>query len=113
MQSHARFSSMNKNLESQAIQKNFERRVHRLAANFTRTNSSDTNKAIADAKSKISNNALSLEQYLPVFKGIYVFTETTNTQTRLFDYTSILDDNERVQTFDADKDGDKDFLYEL
>lgn len=50
--------------------------------------------------------------YAPLYTGIYVLTPS-GVQTKLFDYTDILDPSQKPQVFDADKDGDLDYLYIL
>lgn len=51
--------------------------------------------------------------YLPQFKGMYVLTEIHNTQTKLFDYTELINKEDRVDTLDIDNDGDKDYIFVL
>lgn len=56
--------------------------------------------------------AVDTSGYAPKFEGIYVLTPS-GVQTKLFDYTDILDPNERVQVTDIDLDGDMDYVYLL
>lgn len=51
--------------------------------------------------------------YLPNFRGMYVLTETQHIQTKLFDYTELIDKKDRVDVVDVDNDGDKDYVYLL
>lgn len=44
---------------------------------------------------------------------MYILTEKTNTQTKLFDYTELITEKDRVVTLDIDSDNDRDYLYLL
>lgn len=51
--------------------------------------------------------------YLPKFKWMYVLTEKSNTQTKLFDYTELVNPKDRVDVIDIDNDGDRDYIFVL
>lgn len=44
---------------------------------------------------------------------MYVLTEKSNTQTKLFDYTELVNPKDRVDTIDIDNDGDRDYIFVL
>lgn len=50
--------------------------------------------------------------YAPAFDGVFILTPS-GVQTRLFDYTDALSPEERLDTVDIDKDGDKDYMFRL
>ena len=51
--------------------------------------------------------------YSPKFTGIYILTEPSKKQVRLFDYTDLVTPKTRVDVTDIDQDGDKDYIFIL
>ena len=51
--------------------------------------------------------------YSPKFQGIYILTEPTKKQVRLFDYTDLVTPKTRVDVVDIDQDGDRDYIFIL
>lgn len=108
---------------SEKTDENFVDNFHKTYFTETRidTSSAPVNQsalALLDRAQRIalegtSSSASSTESsslYAPNFQWIYVLTEWWY-QTRLFDYIEPLRWDERVDTVDIDKDGDKDYIY--
>ncbi len=51
--------------------------------------------------------------YSPNYRGIYIQTPISGTQTQLFDYQAPLTEDTTVESVDIDKDGDMDYLFLL
>lgn len=73
----------------------------------------DTESVIARANPKIPTSTPAPTGYAPRFEGIYILTEPSETQVKLFDYTELVDASTEVVVIDVDQDGDKDYLYVL
>lgn len=73
----------------------------------------DTESVIARANPKIPTSTPAPTGYTPRFEGIYILTEPSETQVKLFDYTELVDASTEVVVIDVDQDGDKDYLYVL
>lgn len=78
--------------------------LYSLQDRFSRL--ADLTNASASSSSQLASG------YAPVFQWIYVMTPW-GVQTRLFDYIEPVTWDERVNTIDIDKDGDKDYLFLL
>lgn len=77
------------------------KRMKRLAANF-----GNDATATAEVEASLATG------YSPNFRGIYIVT-AWGTQTRLFDYTETLQEDNPSTRVDIDKDGDQDYLFLL
>ena len=71
------------------------------------------NRLIAAASGPAAPSSGVASGYSPSFDGIYILTPDTKTQTRLFDYTTLLQGDEKADVVDIDGDGDKDYIYIL
>lgn len=60
-----------------------------------------------------NGSSSSAQGYSPSFNGIYILSPISKTQTRLFDYTSLLQGDEEADVTDIDGDGDNDYLFLL
>ena len=99
-------NSVTETTTAQDIGKSLERRIHRLAQLNTSNNSQNIPEHSVNTAGIAAN-------YLPKFEGIYVLTENSKTQTKLFDYVELLGKNDRVDTKDIDNDADRDYIFVL
>lgn len=96
-----------KNISAYEIGKSLDARAKRIAQFTNREINSD-----GTTTELITSNPYTTG-YLPKFEGMYILTETQNIQTKLFDYTELIADNDRVDVVDIDNDGDKDYIFVL
>lgn len=90
--------------------RSFHKRLARLAQ------SSVADVALTDANANISTQMTAAQAgggYTPQFRGMYVFTEKTGVQTKLFDYVAPIRPGDRVDVLDIDHDADRDYVFLL
>lgn len=100
MSAKAISASRRTDLWAEKLISSISRQMHRLAV--------DATPPLSPPESVDANLA---PGYTPNFQGIYVLSPVTRSQTRLFDYTALLDGSETADLVDFDRDGDMDYLY--
>lgn len=108
MNSLAESSKNSETLGAKEIGASLQSRA-RLLAQISTSETEASDKILTDS-SVASTLAAS---YMPKFEGMYVLTEISKTQTKLFDYTELIRKNDRVDTLDIDHDGDQDYVFLL
>lgn len=93
-------------VSSYDIGRSLQNRVKRIAQ-LTTTETAATMPTHSVTATSAAND------YLPKFEGMYVLTEVTHTQTKLFSYTELVRPEDRVDVLDIDNDGDKDYVFVL
>lgn len=80
--------------------------AHRIKSRVSRWSQKQRNAPVA-------TSSVTSAGYVPKFDGMYVLTEKTKTQTKLFDYVELIGKKDRVDVVDLDRDGDRDFIFLL
>ncbi len=92
-------------VSSYEIGQSLQNRVKRIAQLTTQDDASTSSHNITSSPTTSA--------YMPKFEGMYVLTERSHTQTKLFSYTELIRSEDRVDVLDIDNDGDKDYVFLL
>jgi hypothetical protein len=82
-----------------------ERKIHSLQGQIRRL-------VAVEGSLESSSSSSTAPWYSPVYEGIFILTPDSKTQTRLFDYTDLLSQEDPPPSvIDIDKDGDSDYIF--